>query len=192
LRVHKDVAAGIFVVALAVLTACGTTGDDTATVPPSSTAASPARQSTQSPPASVVAPFMAMVDNAGIGGACAATDCWHPTQFGPKLVKNESVSLKEITADDGTVLRPGWPNNGDRVEVLCTKKGSVYRDTAGTPINMWYGVRIPTAKMEPGSKNDPRIRKAPDGNGYLGFIGASWLVPDGWQDKKVNKPAPAC
>jgi hypothetical protein len=121
--------------------------------------------------------FEATIDNTAVGGVCAqGTNCWQPTQFQAAFVEHESVSLEELTTSDGTVTRAGWPNNKDRVEVLCVDlEGQVHRNAAGEPVDDWYGIRVPADKMNPKAVTDPRLKKAPDGNGNLAFVSAMWV-----------------
>jgi hypothetical protein len=112
-----------------------------------------------------------------------------PTQFGPKLVEHESVSLEEKATPEGKVLSAGWPNDGDEVEVLCIAKdvdGGEYQNLNGQTIKDWYGIRVAQVDIEPKALTDPRLHKAPDGNGYLGFVGISWLTGG------EGKQAPPC
>lgn len=135
---------------------------------------------------STPAPFEGIVDNTTIGDDCLKVNCWQPTQFGPQLVEEESVSLEEQVTSDGIVTRAGWPNNGDSVEVVCISKGGTYQNHLGQTINDWYGVRILEAQLEPNAKDNPRLRKTPDGRDYLGFIGISWVTGG------EGKQAPVC
>lgn len=135
---------------------------------------------------STPAPFQGVVNNTAIGGDCLKVNCWQPTQFGPQLVERESVSLEEQATPDGKVTRAGWPNNGDSVEVVCISKGGTYKNHLDQTINDWYGIRISEAQLEPNAKDNPRLRKTPDGRDYLGFIGISWITGG------EGKQAPAC
>ena len=181
--------------ALAVLTACasGSRGDvPAASSPTPASTTITSSQATQLPSlAPVLAPFTATVSNRAIGGDCAApVNCWHPTQFDATLVDGESVSLREVTTPDHkVVLTPGWPSNGDEVEVVCTKEGldgGSYQTPGDHRITAWHGIRVPESKLASGALENPRLKKTPDGKDYLGFIGASWFTgADG-------KQAPAC
>lgn len=122
---------------------------------------------------------MARVEITDFNSECQRVKCWLPTQFEPRLVELESVSLEEQATSDGKVFRKGWPNDGDQVEVLCIAKGvkgGEYKNLNGQLINDWYGIRIPMDKAEPKALGDPRIRTTPDGNGFVGFVGISWLT----------------
>lgn len=90
------------------------------------------------------------------------------------------------TASDGTILRTGWPNDDDQVEVLCIAKGDDYKDLNGQLINDWYGIRVAPVDVEPTALTDPRLRTAPDSKGYIGFVGISWLTGG------EGKQAPSC
>lgn len=142
------------------------------------TSSQPPSTSSSAQPASV--PFKATIDNTAVGGVCAQEkiNCWQPTQLGPRFVEKEGVSLEELTTPDGAVTRAGWPNNKDEVEVLCISTDptrGIYRNPDGQTVNDWHGIRIPVDKVEPTVLNDPRLKKAPDGNGYLGFVSTMWL-----------------
>jgi hypothetical protein len=169
-----------------LLTACG--GSDPSSDTSAETASSTQATSSSAGPAAkqAPAPFVGTVDNTAIGGDCLKVDCWQPTQFGPNLVELESVSLEEQATSDGKVTRPGWPNNGDQVDVVCIALGGAYKNNLDQTIRDWYGIRIPADKVEPTAKEDPRVRKTPDGKDYMGFIGISWIT--GGETKR----APAC
>lgn len=161
--------------ALALLTACASGATQRQQTTSTTT---PATLSSSVQP--VAGPVMVTIDNTAAGGVCAqGTNCWQPTQFGPLLIDGESVSLEEQTVPgSGKVTRPGWPNNKDAVEVLCVStdpERGIYRDAAGTQVKDWHGIRVPTDKLEPAAANNPRLRTAPDGNGYLAFVATMWL-----------------
>ena len=127
---------------------------------------------------STATPSGTVIDNTAMGGVCAEnTNCWQPTQFDSVLVEGESVSLEELMGPDKkTVTRAGWPNNGDKVEVLCADlNGQPHRNAAGEPVDDWFGIRVPADKLSPKAMTDPRLKKAPDGNGSLGFVSAMWV-----------------
>ncbi len=171
------------VAATAVLVmACGATEDTGGSQePPTSSGQTEAsRTTTTAPPVPQEAdgPLVATVEISTFSPECAAARCWLPTQFGPRLVERESVSLEERTADDPGGAQEGWPMDEDTIEVLCIIKGGEFANTAGQLVNDWYRVVIPEDKAEPASKE--RAERAPDGRGYLAYVGISWLkLPDG-------------
>ncbi|MDN5274535.1 MAG: hypothetical protein JWP06_436 [Candidatus Saccharibacteria bacterium] len=92
---------------------------------------------------------------------CAKVRCWLPTQFTTKLVNDVSVSRQGI-----------WPMEGDAVRVLCQTVGGSYQNPAGQTVSNWYGILVPTDKLEPGA--DKQATKVT--GGYLGYVGISWLT----------------
>lgn len=169
------------------LMACGSETQSQRAIEESARAQQTTTSVTSTPPAA--APSEAVIDNTAVGGVCAdGTNCWQPTHFDSAFVEGESVSLEEQTGPDmKTVTRSGWPNNNDKVEVLCADlNGQVYRNAAGQPMDDWYGIRVPADKLSPKATGNPRLKKAPDGNGNLGFVSAMWV-------KGVDKTkVPAC
>lgn len=128
---------------------------------------------------------MAAVNLYSFSDECKTVRCWLPTQFGPRLVERESVSLEERTADDPKGAQEGWPmdggpddkgvEDGDKIEILCVIKGGEYSNTQGNLVNDWYRVVVPNDKVEPGSWE--RAAPAPNGQGRLAYVGISWLHP---------------
>ena len=148
-----------------VLAACGQGGTGTT----SSTATSATVAS---------GPIRARVEVSSFSPECGAVKCWLPTQFGPRLVERESVSLEERTPDDPKGAQVGWPVDKDEIEVLCVIKGGQYSNTTGQTINDWYRVVIPADKVEPRSRE--RAERASDGVNYQAYVGISWLqLPEG-------------
>ena len=99
---------------------------------------------------------------------CKRETCWLPTQFEPRLVGGQSVSLHNQ-----------WPMDGDTVRVVCQTKGDAYRDTTGTELRQWYGIFVPADKASPEALDGTYPEARPIQDGYLGFVGVSWI--DGLQ-----------
>ena len=124
-------------------------------------------------PTAESAPFQAEVYLQDFNEECRKVPCWLPTQFEPRLVERESVSLVEKTAEDEGGPQVGWPMDRDQVLVECIAKGGEYTNTAGQIVNDWYGIVVPTDKLEPAAKSDPRLRTVE--GGYRAYVGISWL-----------------
>lgn len=137
------------------------------------------RMEVHSSPAPTPAPFQANIDLSSFGGDCQKVKCWLPTQFRPKLVKGESVSLKE------TPKRHGWPMDGDAVWVVCVAKGGSYHNGSGQSVNDWYGIRVPSNKMADGAWQHA-LTTSPGKAQFVGFVGASWIKGG------EGKQAPPC
>jgi len=95
-------------------------------------------------------------------------DCWLPTQFQPSLVSGQSVSLPNE-----------WPLKGDDVKVICETKGETLVDSRQRKSDRWFGILVPTDKLNPVSAAAEAID-----DGYLGYVSALWLT-----DKKISAPA---
>lgn len=163
--------AGAAVVGL-LLTACNTGGNEQPATP--STAASSPRATSLSTPAAVrptpVPFFYGKVSLTDLPD-CAKVRCWLPTQFSAELVNDVSVAKQGV-----------WPMEGDIVRVLCQTAGGSYRNPAGQTVSDWYGILVPTDKLEPGA--DKQATKVT--GGYLGYVGISWLTGG------EGKQAPDC
>ncbi len=85
---------------------------------------------------------------------------WLPTQFAPKLVEHESVSLVDV-----------WPMEGDRVIVLCATEGEEFIDKNAHYTNDWYGIFVPADKIDPAAIG--RAERVP--GGYRAYVGRPWL-----------------
>lgn len=104
---------------------------------------------------------------------CRKVPCWQPTQFEPRLVERESVSLVEKGPDEEDGPQVGWPMDDDTVLVQCIAKGGKYQNENGQLINDWYGIVVPIDKLEPKAKGDPRLVEVE--GGYRAYVGISWL-----------------
>jgi hypothetical protein len=134
------------------------------------------REATSARPTSlsvVTAPFDATISLSDFSATCREVTCWLPTQFEPRLVKGETVSLRDK-----------WPMDGMAVRVVCATTGETYNDQTGQSTNAWYGIAVPADKLEPGASI--HARKAPDDNGWIGFVGVAWI------NGGAGKQAPAC
>ena len=148
-------------IVLAAVTGCGSgSGDNSAQNTPSSPQA---------------APFAAAVALSDFSATCREVACWLPTQFAAKLVKGETVSLRDE-----------WPMDGTTVQVVCETTGQAYNDQTGQSTTAWYGIVVPAAKLEPSAVS--RASKVPNGgeNDRLGYVGAAWIKGG------AGKQAPAC
>lgn len=125
-------------------------------------------------PAPVIKPFEAKVSISDISPTCREVVCWLPTQWEPKLVKGETVGLRDK-----------WPMDGMTVLVLCETGGQTYRDQTGQESSAWYGILVPTDKLEP-LKAGTGPKSLPVDGGYIGYVGAAWIT--GGHDKQ----APYC
>jgi len=133
--------------------------------------------STSATPTKVSKPFMGRVDLANFSDTCKRVQCWLPTQFTPNLAEGDSVSLKERGS------RKGWPLSGDPIKVLCVAKGGQYKDSAGQLANDWYGVVVPTKRLDPRGHG---AKKIPGSDDRLAFVPV-YLVRGG-----EGKQMPAC
>jgi hypothetical protein len=124
--------------------------------------------------APVIKPFEAKVSISDISPTCREVTCWLPTQWEPKLVKGETVGLRDK-----------WPMDGMTVLVLCETGGETYRDQTGQESNAWYGILVPTDKLEP-LESGAGPKSLPVDGGYIGYVGAAWI--NGGHDKQ----APYC
>jgi hypothetical protein len=112
----------------------------------------------------VVEPFEATVSISDISPTCREVICWLPTQWEPKLVKGETVGLRDK-----------WPMDGMTVLVLCETGGETYRDQTGQESNAWYGILVPTDKLEP-LKPGESPKSLPVDDGWIGYVGAAWIT----------------
>jgi len=119
-------------------------------------------------------PFEATVSISDISPTCREVTCWLPTQWEPKLVKGETVGLRDK-----------WPMDGMTVLVLCETDGESYRDQTGQESNSWYGILVPTDKLEP-LKAGTGPKTLPVDGGQIGYVGAAWI------DGGHGKQAPDC
>lgn len=122
-----------------------------------------AGQTSAAAPAPVIQPFEAKVSISDISPTCREVVCWLPTQWQPKLVKDETVGLRDK-----------WPMDGMTVLVLCETGGQTYRDQTGQESNAWYGILVPTDKLEP-LKPSAGPKSLPVDGGYIGYVGAAWI-----------------
>ena len=139
----------------AALTACGADNQPTS-VP-------------TTPSASSITPFDTTVSINNFSPECMKVKCWLPTQFEPRLVKGQSVSLFNT-----------WPMDGDTVHVLCETVGGTFRDTDGNNVNEWYGIFIPSEMAV--MKDHPNLKDAyakPVEGGFVGYVGKPWLTDVG-------------
>ena len=155
---------------LLLLAGCtGSQPDDPATVnpvsprPPTTASASPSptAQPATTPIAAQVI-FTGKVSTKKLP-SCEYVRCWLPVQFAPALVENETVARWET-----------WPKEGDEIDVVCTTQGKGYQNTLPETITLWYGVVVPVEQMEPGGAQ----RAIRVNDGYLGYVGSSWLIGD--------------
>lgn len=130
--------------------------------------------STSATSSTVAAPFHATVDLSNFDATCHEVACWLPTQWAPKLVPGETVSL-----------RNQWPMDGTVVLVVCQTNGETYRDQYGNPTDAWYGILVPADKLEP-LKPGVGPQSLPKDGGYIGYVGAAWIRGGS------GKQAPAC
>ncbi len=120
------------------------------------------------------APFEGTVFLKDFSALCSEGQCWLPTQWTPKLVAGETVSLRDQ-----------WPMDGMQVEVVCQTTGESYRDQTGQSRDDWYGIKVPNDKLEPLSPgNGPKA--LPKDDGWIGYVGAAWIKHG------TDKRAPAC
>ncbi len=122
----------------------------------------------------VTAPFDAIVSLSDFSATCREVVCWLPTQFQPALVKGETVSLRDK-----------WPMDGMTVRVVCETTGESYSDQTGQSTNAWYGIEVPTDKLEP-LKPGTGPKALPKDDGWIGYVGAAWIKGGS------SKQAPAC
>lgn len=131
--------------------------------------------SANSTPSSVAtAPFDATVSLSDFSATCREAVCWLPTQWAPKLVPGETVSL-----------RNKWPMDGMTIRVVCETTGETYRDQTGQETDAWYGIVVPSDKLEP-LKPGTGPKALPKGDGWIGYVGAAWIKGGS------GKQAPAC
>ena len=159
-----------------VLLAAGTAGVLAAMGCTSSSGGSDAQGAGQTSTAAsrpAVKPFEAKVSLGDFSPTCREVVCWLPTQWEPKLVKGETVSLRDK-----------WPMDGMTVQVLCETNGEIYRDQAGQETDAWYGVLVPTDKLEP-LKPGTGPKSLPVDGGYIGYVGAAWV--DGGRGKQTPR-----
>lgn len=83
---------------------------------------------------------------------------WVPTQFAPRIVEMQSVSLPNV-----------WPKDGDIVAILCTLEGAPY----GNGDTRWYSILVPPDKL---NSEAAGVAEKIDG-GYKAYLEAMWL-PD--------------
>lgn len=167
--------------ALSLLTACGSGATETTTATPR----------TSQSPASVTS-FTGQVNVKGANPDCTKVACWLPTQFEPRLVERESVSLEEVPASDPGGPQQGWPMDGDEVIVECIAQGNAasgsktgpYLNPAGQLQYDWYGIRVPAGKLSSKAKSDPRLHQT--GQDFRGYVAISWI--QGGEGKRL----PAC
>ena len=114
--------------------------------------------------------FDAIVSIRDAQPACQLERCWLPTQFTPTLVAGVSVSLFEQ-----------WPMDGDTVRVICHTAGGTFRDSSGKNTNEWYGILVPSDKVNPDTKQ--QAKRLDDG--YLAYVGKVWLID-------TSKTTPHC
>lgn len=97
-----------------------------------------AASTSPTPSNTVAAPFDATVSLSDFSATCREVACWLPTQWEPKLVKGETVSLRDK-----------WPMDGMPVRVVCETTGETYRDQTGQDTDAWYGILVPSDKLQP-------------------------------------------
>lgn len=112
---------------------------------------------------SIVTSFEGMVSLKNFSTLCSEQKCWLPTQFEPKLVEGETVSLRDQ-----------WPMDGMKVEVVCQTIGQTYRDQTGQSRDDWYGINVPVDKLEP-LKPGSSPKTLPKSDGRIGYVGAAWI-----------------
>ncbi len=97
--------------------------------------------------------------------ACDADpDCWLPTQYMPKLVSGQTVSLWDE-----------WPAKGDRITVLCQTTGQSFTDGNGYVYNTWYRILVPSDKAVPETHDGQGPEAEPIDGGFAAYVGAKWL-----------------
>lgn len=151
----------VIAVALCCVTGCSSGG-------------SSAGVSVSTTPRPAVAPFTATVALTDFSATCSKVVCWLPTQWAPKLVDGETVSLRDK-----------WPMDGMTVLVVCQTTGETYRDQLGQNTDAWYGILVPTDKLEP-LKPGTGPRSLPINDGYIGYVGAAWIKT------QPGEQAPSC
>lgn len=133
-----------------------------------------AASTSPTPSNTVAAPFDATVSLSDFSATCREVACWLPTQWEPKLVKGETVSLRDK-----------WPMDGMSVRVVCETTGETYRDQTGQDTDAWYGILVPSDKLQPLSPGTGP-KALPKSDGYVGYVGAAWIKGGS------GKRAPAC
>ena len=166
----KRALAAVGIVA-ALVSGCGSPQGNGAT--PDASQASPVSTAAAAGP--VIAPFEATVELSDFSATCREVTCWLPTQFQPARAVGETVSLRDA-----------WPMDGMKVLVLCEGGGESYQDQTGQKTSAWYGILVPSDKLEPEPGTDKQPQKAEGRDGYVGYVGAAWL--NGGRDKQ----APYC
>lgn len=122
----------------------------------------------------VTAPFDATVSLSDFSATCREVACWLPTQWAPKLVQGETVSLRDK-----------WPMDGMTVHIVCQTTGEMYRDQTGQETDAWYGILVPSDKLEP-LRPGEGPKALPKNDGWIGYVGAAWIKGG------FDKQAPAC
>ena len=175
---------GILIFVTILLAGCGGSAESpptsvsspgsTATLQPST--AVPSR----APSVSASVGFIGKVDVHSANPDCAKVTCWLPTQFEPKLVERESVSLVEKVAGEPGGPQRGWPMDGDSVAVQCLAQGGQnqdrigpYQNPAGQLSYDWYGIVVPIDKLNPDAKGDPRLLDVEQGK--RAYVAISWI-----------------
>jgi hypothetical protein len=154
----------VIAVVLALVTGCGSSDGSGRNAASAGLASS----------STVTAPFDATVSLSDFSATCREVVCWLPTQWEPKLIKGETVSLRDK-----------WPMDGMTVRVVCETTGETYRDQTGHDTDAWYGILVPSDKLEP-LVHGVGPKALPKSDGYVGYVGAAWIK--GGSDKQ----APAC